>query len=251
MLANSAVDDQVLVIATGTFGFPSDLVSAVSTWFKARDSRRILFVIGLHGQLELSPYKQAQAKNGPHIPLTYAACGGAAVRKTLGTWIERLEAKPDELDDRVVAYAVAHFHAKFYMLLGPGNPQSDYLYLETTADIKWDVREAIFGSTNTTTSAVAHNFELDLHIGRGDPMIPDLAVATLSLIEHAMDSIDVSDVSRQVSMELADVIADEIGKRQLKEYNASQKKLADAREANEKGITDADEYREKHDNEYP
>lgn len=82
-------------------------------------------------------------------------------------------------------------------------------------------------------------------------MIPDLAVATLSLIEHAMDSIDVSDVSRQVSMELADVIADEIGKRQLKEYNASQKKLADAREANEKGITDADEYREKHDNEYP
>jgi len=248
MLLNSEVDDQTLVIATGTIGYPRNMISTIATWLRASDSRRILFVIGLHGKLEYSEYLDVQAIKDPYLPLTYEACGGASIKSTFELWVKALFAAGD-FDDRIIVFAVEHFHAKLYMLLGRPDENSDYLQLEVAHDVDWNVQEAILGSTNMTSSALDRNFEMDIHIQRTNPMIADLATHTLSLIEGAIATITKANTSGRVTHELEAVVAAEVERRQGQSYNAEVRKINAIRREMEVASKAADEDRARKDSE--
>ena len=145
-------DDDVLLLAHG-YADPWILKELdIARWLDLNPERRIVILLGIHFAGEAG----------------YTNSNGGVVERVvedvLKQWV-----LPVNAQERILLYAVEHFHAKF-AATGRSNKDPnlvDAFSFDETKPLMFHPTEVVLGSSNLTTAAMhGPNIELDTHITR-------------------------------------------------------------------------------------
>lgn len=147
-------DDDVLVLA---YGYADSWILKhldIAKWLDFQPKRRIVLIFGIHSAGEAG----FTNSNGKYVE--------KIVEDTLAKWMLPANAK-----NRILLYAVEHFHAKF-AATGRSNTDQDQVNafsFDAIIPLLFHPTEVIIGSSNLTRAALDNpNIELDTHLGRQD-----------------------------------------------------------------------------------
>lgn len=171
MLNNDSGD--VLLLAHGYMDLQTLTDLKLAEWLDRRKERRIDLLVGLHDRGEVG----CTSENPMRVEKTF--------EKLLRTWN-----LPSDARNRLLIYAVEHFHAKFTVV---GRFVSDQdlanaFTMDQTRTLFFTPLEVVFGSSNLTNAALrGPNVELDAHIPRDSPAIAAFASKMHTVLSRAVE----------------------------------------------------------------
>lgn len=178
MLANR--DDDLLLIAQGYIKSHAITGLDLEAWLRGRTDRRIVMLVGIHGQGELT-FKDSNA--GDVVEDVIAV---------LKNW-----KLPKDSADRVLLYAVEHFHAKFFATCKSEKDRNwaETFSVDANRALTFRPTEVVLGSSNLTSAALqGPNIEFDVHIPRGsEAELGEFASKFHTILSRAISTANDSD----------------------------------------------------------
>jgi hypothetical protein len=164
--------DDALLLAYGYMDSKTLNDLNLSKWLGRCNRRRIMLVFGLHDKGEIND----ASKNPKWVEMT--------VRELFRTWD-----LPNGAQERVLIYAVEHFHAKFAVVgkFVDDAGLANAFTMDQSMNLLFSPREVVFGSSNLTYAALHEpNVELDAHILRGSASIGAFAAKMHTVLSRAI-----------------------------------------------------------------
>ncbi len=171
MLKNDT--DDALLLAYGYMDQKTLRELDLPGWLKHNKSRRIMLLFGLHGDRSLN----------------YESDNPQRVKSTFEQLLENWEL-PADARNRILLYAVQHFHAKFAVVgkfIGDED-LAEAFTMDQARSLLFTPSEVVFGSSNLTHAALSGpNIEFDAHIIRGSEAIGDFSSKMHSVVSRAIE----------------------------------------------------------------
>ena len=170
-MLNESSDD-ALLLAHGYVDSQTLEQLNLPRWLSRSKKRRLILLVGLHD------------KGGVGYASTNPKLVEAAVRYLCRNW-----ELPDRAADRVLIYAVEHFHAKFAAVgrFIDDPEMASTFTMDPQRSLLFSPREVVFGSSNLTQAALhGRNIELDVHIPRGSAALGEFVSKMHTVVSRAI-----------------------------------------------------------------